>query len=200
MAEPEVVKKMKSKKEIIEADPETLSIEDLGRRKAFIELEATEANLELTRHQNAQFKMKQQEIKDKYKSRGRELNKTFRDQEIQQAHCSHRKAGRGAEALINGGNSSDYAVIKHLLPTNSWYVRCLRCGKTWAPPFEEAFDMATKEGRDAFEAAKKEYQTALAFPTDNISSTGITFQYRSDDANISANKFVHEVMKDVNLR
>ena len=192
--------KKKTKKELLESDPDTLTADELLKRAAFIELESKEAQLELTRHQNAQFKMKQQEIKDKYKSRGRELNKTLRDQDIQQSHCSHRKAGRGAEAMINGGNSSDYAVIKHLLPTNQWYIRCLRCGKTWRPPFEIEFDMDTAAGKAAFEAAKIEYQTALAFPTDNISSTGITFQFKSDDANASATTFIQETMKDVNLR
>jgi len=192
--------KQKSKHELLDADPETLTNEELVRRATFIELEAKEANLEFTRNQNSKFKMEQQQTKDQFKSRGRELNKTARDHEIQQKNCSHRKGGRGVDALLKGGNASDYAVIRHLLPWNEWFQRCQRCGRTWKPPHEEDFDMKTSTGRDAFAAAKKEYQEALAWPTDNIPSTGITFQHHSEDGDQSAKKFVSEITKDINLR
>jgi hypothetical protein len=193
--------KQKSKNELFDADPDTLTNEELIRRATFIELESKESNLEFTRNQNSKFRMQQAQIKDQFTSRGRELNKTSRDQEMQQEHCSHRKGGRGVEALINGGNDSDYAVIRHLLPWNEWYQRCQRCGKTWKPPHEEQFDMKTSAGRDAFLAAKQEYKEALAWPTDNIPSTGITFQHHSpDDGDKSARKFVNDTTKDITLR
>ena len=139
-----------SKRELLDADPETLTNDELIRRATFIELEAKEANLEFTRNQNSKFKMEQQQVKDQFKSRGRELNKTARDHEIQQRNCSHRKGGRGVDALLKGGNASDYAVIRHLLPNNEWWQRCQRCGKTWKPPHEEDFDMKSAAGKRSF--------------------------------------------------
>lgn len=186
--------KQKSKAELLSADPDTLSTAELERRAIFIDLDYKELNRELVKSQTEQLKMKQAQNRDKFFSRGQELKKTDRDQQRQQANCSHRKGGRGIESLIKGGNAPDYAIIKHLLPWNEWFVRCQRCGKTWKPVHAEDYDMESKAEREAYETAKAEYATARAWPTDNIESTGITFQW--DDGG----KLAHENTKDVTLR
>jgi hypothetical protein len=186
--------KQKTKAQLLSADPDTLSTAELERRAIFIDIDHKELQSELVRRQTEKLKMTDAQNRDKYTSRGRELRKTNHDQERQQAACSHRKGGRGLEALIKGGNAPDYAIIKHLLPWNEWYIRCQRCGKTWKPPHAEDFDMNSKAGKEAFEAAKESYNTARSWPTDNIESTGITFQW--DDGG----KFAHETVKDVTLR
>lgn len=191
--------KLKSKKELFDADPETLTNDELIRRSTFIELESKEAQLDLMQHQNAQFKMKQSEVKDRYTSRGRELKKTQRDQEIQQNNCTHRKGGRGAEGFLKGGTDAQYAVIRHLLPWNEWFQRCQRCGKTWKPPHRVDYP-ETPQGHKDYETALNEYKTALNWPSDNIPSTSITFQFHSDDGNKEAEKHVHESTKNINLR
>jgi len=185
--------KQKSKAELLAADPDELSTAELERRAIFIDLDYKELNRELVKSQTEQLKMKQAQNRDKFFSRGQELKKTDRDQERQQANCSHRKGGRGIESLIKGGNAPDYSIIKHLLPWNEWYVRCQRCGKTWKPVHLEDYE-DSPAGKLAYETAKAEYATARAWPTDNIESTGITFQW--DDGG----KLAHENTKNVNLR
>lgn len=98
------------------------------------------------------------------------------------------------------GNDVNYSVIKHTLPTNQKFIRCTRCGKTWKPVSPLDFDMKSATGKAAYEAAKAEYQRAVDFNTDNSESSSITFQHTSDDNNVTAQKFVHDVMKDVTLR
>lgn len=195
MAE-EIVKKLRTKKDLLEADPDTLTNDELDRRGKFIEIDSREASLELAKHENAKHKMKQQEIKDKYTSRGRELKKTDRDHEIQQSNCPHRKGGSDGSGH---GTDAMHSVLRHLMPWNEIYQRCLRCGKTWRPPHIENYP-ETPEGKKDFDAAMAEYKAALAWPTDNKMSTSITYQFTSDDGNVSAKKFVHETVKDTDLR
>jgi hypothetical protein len=190
----------KTKSQLLSADPDTLSTSELERRAVLIDLEHKELNRELVKAQTEQLKMKQAQNRDKFYSRGLELKKTTADQNKQQAKCSHRKGGRGIEALISGGNAPDYCFLKHLLPHNEWYVRCMRCGKTYQPAHAEDYDLRTAEGREAFEKHKAEYKWAMEAPTDNIPSTGITFQHTSEDGNETAKAFVHETMKNTTLR
>jgi len=194
------VAKKKTSQELINANLDDLTNEELDRRTAVIRASKEEADLQDIKERLADRDNKRTMRGDGFRSRGRELNKTQRDQELHQSKCSHRKGGRGLEAIQIGGNAGDYAVIRHLLPWNVWYQRCQRCGKTWKPPNDLDYKMDTPEGKEAFEAAKKVYADALAWPTDNIPSTGITFQHHSDDADTSARKFVHETVKNVNLR
>jgi hypothetical protein len=194
-------KKIRSDKELLTvSDTQELSSDELDRYLKLIDIQAKVQSVELVKRQTEQFRMKDSERRDKFTSRGRELRKTQRDQALQQSNCSHRKGGRGLEALIKGGNASDYAIIRHLLPWNEWYQRCQRCGKTWNPPNTLNYEMETPEGKAAFEAASREYKEAMSWPTDNIPSTGITFQHHSDDNDASARQFVNEVTKNTTLR
>ena len=194
------VKKLKDK-ELMEAENSSLTNDQLQRKLMLIDIESRVSQAELTRHQTAQFKMKQAEQKDKFWSRGRELKNTAASQKKHQDGCSHRKGGRGIEALQKGGtDASDHSLIKHLLPWNEWYIRCQRCGKTWKPPHAEDYDLKTPEGKESFEQAKVDYKWATDAPTGNTASTGITFQYHSEDDDRSAKEFVHDTVKEVNLR
>ena len=192
--------KPKTRQELLDADDETLTNEELTRKILLVDLDQKKIQVKVLQHQNAKFQMTEQEQKDKFTSRGRELRKTDHDQKKHQDQCSHRKGGRGLEGLQKGGSAADYAVIRHTLPTNEMWQRCQRCGKTWRPPHVQDFDIKTDAGKAAFEEAKKVYKDALSWPTDNIPSSGITFGHQSDDGNKSANDFVHEVMSGTNLR
>lgn len=201
MSEQEKPVKKLSDKELMDADNSSLSNEQLQRKLMLIDIESRVSQAELTRHQTAQFKMKQAEQKDKFFSRGRELRNTAVSQAKHQAGCSHRKGGKGIDALQRGGtDASDHSIIHHLLPNNEWWMRCTRCGKTWRPPHPEDFNLKSAEGKAEFEQAKADYKWALEAPTNNSPSTGITFKHESDDDNKTAKQFVHDVMKDVNLR
>lgn len=190
----------KTSQELINAKLDDLTNAELERRTAIVRASKEEADLQDIKERLADRDNKRTMKAESFLSRGRELRKTERDQSLHQSKCSHRKGGRGLEAIQTGGNDSDYAVIRHLLPTNEWWQRCQRCGKTWRPAHAEDFQLDTQTGRDAFEAAKKVYAEALSWPTDNIPSTGITFQHHSEDADVSARKFVHDTMKGTTLR
>lgn len=149
-------------------DTDDLTTDELQRYLILQDIAQKRYQGQLAVRQIEEFQMKDAEKRDKFYSRGRELQKTQHDHALQQQNCSHRKGGRGLEAMLKGGNASDYALIKHLLPTNEWWARCQRCGQTWRPPHEEDFDLKSAAGRAAFEQAKVDYKTALDWPTDNI--------------------------------
>lgn len=190
------VKKQKTKRELLEADVDTLSNDELDRRAKFIEVEARESSLEMTRRQNAQFQMKDQETKDRYLSRGRELKKTQKDHELQQKACPHRKGRR--DGSIHG-QSAMYSIIKHTFPWGETMVTCSHCHKTWRPPYKGAFPN-TPEGQLAFSQAQLAYDTAMSWPTDNQQSSSHQFAFKSEDANVSAEQFVYETTANITLR
>ena len=201
MSDPQLPVKKLNDKELMEAENSSLTNDQLQRKLMLIDIESRVSQAELTRHQTAQFKMKQAEQKDKFWSRGRELKNTEASQKKHQDGCSHRKGGRSIEALQKGGtDASDHCILHHLLPNNEWWLRCMRCGRTWRPVHSEDYNLTVPAEREAFEQAKAAYKWALEAPTNNSPSSGITFSHTSEDDNKTAKKFVHDVMKDVNLR
>ena len=190
-------KKQKTKRELIEADPDTLTNDELDRRAKFIEIEAREASLEMTRRQNAQFQMKDQEVKDRYTARGRELKKTKRDHELQQQACNHRKGRKNGNIQ---GQSPMYSIIQHTFPWGETMVTCSHCHKAWRPPFKGDFDLTKLEGQLAFQQAQLAYDTAMSWPTDNAPSSSYQFAFKSDDQNVSAEQFVHDTTANITLR
>lgn len=189
-----VTKPAKTKQELLDADEEFLTNDELARKLLLVELDQKVIQTKVLQHQNAKFNMTEQQNKDKFTSRGRELRKTDADQKKHQDGCSHRKGGRSVEALQRGGNSADFAVIRHVLPNGELWQRCQRCGKTWRPPHTQDFDLKTEAGKALFEEAKRVYKDAISWPTDNIQSSGITFSW-DDGGELS-----HDVMKNTNLR
>jgi predicted Zn finger-like uncharacterized protein len=188
--------------DVILASPlSELNITELTRRKLLTDILSQEAEREDVIERLADRRNKRNTKSQEYESRGRELVKTGRDQAAVQNACQHKKGGRGnIPGGFLRGNDVNYSVIKHTLPTNQMYIRCTRCGKTWKPVSQFDYDMKSAEGKSAYEAAKVEYQKAIDFNTDNIESSSITFQHTSDDNNVTAQKFVHDVMKNVTLR
>lgn len=191
--DPKPVKKL-SDTEILSADKSDLTTDQLSRRALLVDIEHKELQQDLVKRQTEQMKMKDAQNRDKFYSRGQELRKTDKDQQKHQDQCSHRKAGRGIEGLQKGGNSADYAIIRHILPTNELWQRCLRCAKTWRPPHVQDFDVNTVGGKAAYEEAKRVYKEATSWPTDNTTSSGITFNW--DDGG----QFAHDTMKGTTLR
>lgn len=194
-------KKQLTADQLIAANIDDLSNEQLDRRAAIIRARKEEADLQDITERLADRQNKRSTKSQEYLSRGRELAKTARDHDAVQSACHHKKGGRGnMPGGFLRGNDVNYSVIKHTLPTNQIWIRCTRCGKTWKNVSPLDYDLKTAEGKEAFEAAKIEYQKALDFNTDNSPSSSITFQHTSEDNNITAQKFVHDVMKDVTLR
>lgn len=89
--------------------------------------------------------------------------------------CNHRKGGviKGftSELIregLNKGTNDQYAVIKHQLMNGDWWIRCLRCGKTWTNPIRSKYKTNAE-----YEAAKDQYETAIDFETLNQSSSSV---------------------------
>jgi hypothetical protein len=119
---------------------------------------------------------------------------TFSQQDREDANrwkvCTHKKGGiattRDVRVLTTGGNSEQYAVLKHQMINGDIWVRCLRCGKTWKPPVEKDYYfrdgkvVAPKDGKfdiAAFEKAGTEYLRALQFETRNAMSGSIQCRF-----------------------
>lgn len=107
-----------------------------------------------------------------------------------QTKCSHRKGGvivRTVNAdtglvscnvakCLNVGTSPQYSVMKHQMMNGDWRVRCTRCGKTWTAPIRQEY-LNQRE----FWKAIEDYEEAINFPTNNVSSTSIQFRWRYRD-------------------
>ena len=198
--EQKIVKEPKKRTahELLTAKLDDLTNEELDRRAALIRAQKEEADLQDITERLADRKNKRDMKWNQFRTRGVELRKTDHDVELVQESCQHKKGGRGnIPGGFLKGNDVNYSVIKHTLPTNQKLVLCTRCGKRWPPVNPTDYDLKSPAGKEAYEAAKAKYQWALDLNTDNIESSSITFQHTSEDNNVSAQKFVHDVMKPV---
>lgn len=107
------------------------------------------------------------------------------------AHCTHKKGGmaspRDMKVLSYGGNAAVYAVMKHQMINGDIWVRCLRCGRTWAPPVKTNFyfddkgrQVAPLDGtfsKERYARAIEEYQKATMFETNNSMSTSVQCRF-----------------------
>ena len=141
-----------------------------------------------------------------------------REDEAKWSQCTHKKGGvvsqRNLQVLSTGGNSPQYAVLKHQMINGEFWVRCLRCGKTWCPPVEDNFYfnakgkvVAPKDGtfsREKFEAAVVEYKRAVQFETNNTPSGSVICKFSKWDEKseqwVDATADYRKAVKNTNLR
>lgn len=133
------------------------------------------------------------------------------------AICTHKKGGkvspRDMTALHTGGNANQYAVIKHQMINGDMWVRCLRCGRTWAPPLKEKFyfDARGKQvppqlgvfDKERFLQAIREYDTATKFETNNSPSGSVQvrfWKFNEAGEQVDAAQDYRTLVKDTNLR
>jgi hypothetical protein len=161
--------------------------------------------------------------KQKQKSMDREQQgKVFaaqkREDDAKQNACTHKKGGvvsqRNLQVLSTGGNSPQYAVIKHQMINGDFWVRCLRCGKTWLPPVKDNFyfnakgkQVAPVDGtfsQEKFSKAEADYRTAVAFETNNTSSGSVICKFSKWDEKseqwVDATNDYRQAVKSTNLR
>lgn len=152
-----------------------------------IELDAKRAELEAKRLeilertanvQDLQERLDERQLKrdakgNEARSHGNVLVSNRSSENAQQKRCNHRKGGNGGEGLISGkGDDDQYAILKHQFCNGDWWVRCLRCGKTWKPPLRDEY-----ENDAQFEKAVALYELALEFNTRNSASGSIMFKF-----------------------
>jgi len=193
-------------------DTDNLTTDELTRVDALLALKQRKLDLEDVTGRIDDRRKKDESRYSAFRSRGRELEKTKRDQSLQQKHCQHSKGGSGHN--LAEGTDVYRSVIKHIMPDGNKWVRCQRCGATWKKPYPQDYATIVKPGeggsakyspltpaqQEKYDADFKEWQEACAFKTDNVESSGITFSHTSEDGNVTARNFVAEVYRDVTLR
>lgn len=141
-----------------------------------------------------------------------------REDEAKQSACTHKKGGvvsqRNLQVLSTGGNSPQFAVIKHQMINGDFWVRCLRCGKTWLPPVKDNFYFNAKAKQVApvdgvfsperFAKAEAEYRTAVAFETNNTPSGSVICKFSKWDEKseqwVDATNDYRQAVQHTNLR
>lgn len=163
------------KQSLTEMEEELKSLELQAAKLAIME---KEANLQDVRERLAERQMVRETRSMRAITNGQTLKQLAAADKQRQDRCNHRKGGNGLSAIVGGqGDDNQFAVYKHMFCNGDIWVRCLRCGKKWAPPVEAWFD--TKE---AYFAAYQEYQAALNFQTRNISSSSYVFRFSDGGA------------------
>ena len=188
-------------------------LEDLELSKRERVLSITEKTGTIEKRENALL-----QIKLDRESSGRTFSQQKATDDARQAVCTHKKGGvvsaRNMSVLSTGGNSIQYAVIKHQMINGDMWVRCLRCGKTWLPPVKDNFyfnakgkQVAPKDGvfsQAKFDAVEIEYKRAVNFETNNSPSGSVQCRFTKwDDKSeqwVDATKDYREHVKASNLR
>jgi hypothetical protein len=132
-----------------------------------IEIELKQLQLEQTRHEVSVMRSAQEMRRTRVRSIEASLAADAQRREAVMAACSHRKGGKDHNQIYRG-NDSNYAVVKHQLPTGPIIVVCQRCPKVWRAPDRALIAKgASAEDRKRYARELKEYNDAMDFPTDN---------------------------------
>src|ERR1700675_3597412 len=141
-----------------------------------------------------------------------------REDEAKQSACTHKKGGvvsqRNLQVLSTGGNRPQFAVIKHQMINGDFWVRCLRCGKTWLPPVKDNFYLNAKGkvvapvdgvfSQEKFDAAAAAYRVAVNFETNNSPSGSVICKFSKWDEKseqwVDATSDYRQAVKSSNLR
>jgi hypothetical protein len=180
---------------------------ELQERMLSLELKKAELEAKLLEKQEREYHIKDlrarladRDISEKQTQEDREQQgRTFAQQDATDAYryriCTHKKGGivtpRDMRVLTTGGNNVQYAIMKHQMINGDIWVRCLRCGKTWAPPVEKNFffdakgrNTAPQDGqfdKPRFDRAVEEYTRATMFETNNSMSGSVQCRFSTFD-------------------
>lgn len=169
---------------------EQIELERLTLEEKRLAVEFQKAQLEDMRERLDERGLKRDLSRQRSLTNGQTLKQLKDNDEKVQKRCNHHKGGNGMSGYINGqGDDPQYAVIKHKITNGDLWIRCMRCGKTWKPPLP-----SEHKTTEEFQQAQLEYQAAMNFPTRNVTSSSIVFQF-SDGG-----KQFREQNKDVTLR
>lgn len=191
----------KSQDEIIkqlEIEAKQLELQIKKRQLESLELEQQEReyNIRDLKQRLAERDHKEKQLLEDRAAQGRAIAQQRTTDEYRFRICTHRKGGtvtpRDTRVLSTGGNKDQYAIVQHRMINGDLWIRCLRCGKTWAPPVEKNFffnergvAVAPQDGtfsREKFEDAKKKYLEATYFNTNNTPSASVQCRFEVVDA------------------
>lgn len=173
-----------------ELESAQLELANMEKERMRLEILEKKANLQDIEERLAERELKRETKRQRSITNGETLKQLALGDLAAQRRCTHKKGGNGAEGVIGGqGQDAQYAVLKHIFANGDMWVRCLRCRKTWKPPIRSNF--VTEE---LYLKAIAEYETAVNFPTRNVTSASI--QFRFDDNG----EYYRKVTDATNLR
>lgn len=124
---------------------------------------------------------------DRAKSAGVVLKAVSIFEKHRQGKCTHRKGGVAKNTTVaeiskalQTGDSNNFSVIKHLLTNGDWWIRCLRCGKTWLKPIRAKYVNELD-----YQVALSEYNMAVNFQTNNQPSSSVQCVQTNGDSEFS---------------
>lgn len=181
----------------LEIEAKRMELEIKRKQLEAIELEQQERTYHIKdlKQRLADRDMKEKQAQEDRMSQGRTFAQQKATDELRFRMCTHKKGGvvtpRDTRVLSTGGNKEQYAVIKHQMINGDIWVRCLRCGRTWAPPIEKNFffdergvQVAPQDGtfdRTKFAEAQMRYLEATMFNTNNSMSTSVQCRFSRID-------------------
>lgn len=167
-----------------------LELEQLALEEKRLAVAFQKAQLEDMRERLDERALKRVVSRSRSVTNGQTLLALARNDKATQGRCNHRKGGNGLPGYVGGqGDDTQYSVLKHKVSNSDLWIRCMRCGKTWKPVLPKNF--ATPE---EYQIAFAEYQAAVNFPTKNITSSSVVFQF-SDNGT-----YFRDKNKDVSMR
>jgi len=182
--------------ETIEGKPRNKEVESAEVELKRLELEAKRLELLDLQERINDRKLAREQKGQRAINNGQTLRSIAENDAMAQERCNHHKGGNGADGVIGGqGDDSQYAVLKHQFANGEIWVRCLRCAKTWKPPYREDF-----ETDEAYQLAQREYMAALKFQTRNQMSSSVQLSWKYTKDGSDASHHYKNKMKATTLR
>jgi len=189
-----------SDQDLLYADTDSLTTEQLERRLRILDLKIREASYKSALRGLHVDENKEKDKEAAYKDRGRAIADKDNAQKQAQERCTHRKGGNGLDGVVSGqGDDAQFSVIKHRMLWGDVWVHCTRCGRDWKPPLKRDHTANGKFNETSYQIAYKEYQQALAFPTRNQMSSSGQFQFTPTQPGVDAKETIRELMNDSTL-
>ncbi len=125
--------------ELMAADPDSLSNDDLARRVNMATLRKAERELQLVESQNQEFADKREDRKRIAENKTKTLQQETERIERERTNCAHKTGGKDRAGFFNGdGSIYGYCIAPQVLPTGEIYFICFRCQKEWHKPSKRA--------------------------------------------------------------
>lgn len=120
--------------QLMKADPEDLSVDDLTRRLNLTNLKKAEREVELVESQNQIFQDQKQDRKRVADTKSTIFTEEDNRIKKERSICKHKTGGKGLPGFYNGDGKQGYSVATQVLPTGEHYFLCFRCQTEWRKP------------------------------------------------------------------
>lgn len=129
------IEKVKTVDQLLNADLGSLTTEELTRRKALIDVMASERNLDIVAAANQKFLDEKETRAKSAAAKTAAIKAEQEDNERIRKMCRHNTGGRDRQGFFLGdGEIYGRSVSKQQLPTGEIYGLCFRCQREWHRP------------------------------------------------------------------